>query len=70
MARGSFTPQQVQRHGGQAQLFNFDATSCISLGFYDRLELPLSQFQFPQSLSQFPRRPKAAFCNPLRAIRA
>jgi hypothetical protein len=66
MAAGSSTPQQVRRHGGQAPLFNFDATSRTLLNSYRTPESPLSPFQFQQSLSQYPKWLTAAFQRRLR----
>jgi hypothetical protein len=61
MAAGSSTPQQVRRLGAQAQLFDFAATSRTFLNSYRTPELPLSQLQFQQSLSQYPGWLNAAF---------
>jgi hypothetical protein len=61
MGSGSFTPQPDRRHGAPARSFNFDATSGISLFSSETPELPPSQFQFLQSLSQFPQWAKPAF---------
>ena len=66
MVDGNPTPQQVRRLGGQAQSFNFDATSRTLLNSYRTPESPLSQFQSQQSLSQYPQWLNAAFLRRLR----